>query len=197
MRPRFHGPWRPWLPLGLALLAAGCATLQGVAALKHVDFHLVGSDGTRLAGIDVTRVRSYDDVAAADLIRLGAAVSQGRLPVETVLRVRADNPADNVEARLVRMDWTLLLDRRETVRGVVDREVRLPAGESTDVPVRVELDLLEFFDEQLPALVDLAFALSGSGDRQRVELEALPTIETFLGPIRYPEPIRIGFDVGG
>jgi hypothetical protein len=185
------------LLFGLTLIVAGCATLRGVAALKHVDFRLVGSEGTRLAGIDVTRVRSYQDVDAADLIRLGAAVSQGRLPVETVLQVRAANPADNVEARLVRMDWTLLLDRQETVRGVVDREVRLPAGEAVNVPVRVELDLLQFFNEQLPALVDLAFALSGSGDRQRVELEALPTVETFLGPIRYPEPIRIGFDVGG
>jgi hypothetical protein len=95
------------------------------------------------------------------------------------------------------MDWTLLLDRHETVRGVVDREVRIPAGESVDVPVRVELDLLDFFNEQLPTLVDLAVALSGSGDKQRVELEAVPTIETRLGSIRYPEPIRMGFDVGG
>jgi hypothetical protein len=189
---RLHGA----LPLGLAIALAGCATLQGLTALRHVDFRLAGSDGTRLAGIDVTRVRSYEDVGAADLVRLGAALSQGLLPVETVLRVRADNPVDNVEARLVRMDWTLLLDRKETVRGVVDREVRIPAGEAVDVPVRVELDLLDFFNEHLPTLVDLAVALSGSGDKQRVELEALPTIETRLGPIRYPEPIRIGFDVG-
>jgi len=185
------------LPIGLTLALAGCATLQGITALRRVDFQLAGADGTRLAGIDVTRVRSHEDVGAADLVRLGAALSQGQLPVETVLRVRADNPADNVEARMVRMDWTLLLDQKETVRGVVDREVRIPAGTAVDVPVRVELDLLDFFNEQLPTLVDLAVALSGSGDRQRVELEAVPTIETRLGPIRYPEPVRIGFDVGG
>ncbi len=196
MRHRLQRP-KATLPLVLSLAIGGCATLQGLTALRHVDFRLVGADGTRLAGIDVTQVRSYDDVGAADVVRLGAALSQGRLPVETVLRVRADNPVDNVEARLVRMDWTLLLDRHETVRGVVDREVRIPAGESVDVPVRVELDLLDFFNEQLPTLVDLAVALSGSGDKQRVELEAVPTIETRLGSIRYPEPIRMGFDVGG
>ncbi|HSM60067.1 MAG TPA: hypothetical protein VK849_04690 [Longimicrobiales bacterium] len=192
-RPRPLGA----LSIGLTLAVVGCATFQGLAALRRVDFRLAGSEGTRLAGIDITRVRSYEDVGAADLVRLGAALSQGRLPVETVLQVRADNPADNVEARLLRMDWTLLLDSRETVHGGMDREVRLPVGQAVDVPVRVELDLLEFFDEPLPALVDLALALSGSGDRQRVELEALPTIETRLGPIRYPEPIRIRFDVGG
>jgi hypothetical protein len=192
-RPRRQ---RGALPLGLAIALGGCATFQGLVALRHVDFRLAGSDGTRLAGIDMTRVRSYEDVGAADLVRLGAALSQGRLPVETVLRVRADNPEDNVEARLVRMDWTLLLDQKETVRGVVDRPVSIPAGEAVDVPVRVELDLLEFFSEQLPTLVDLAVALSGSGERQRIALEALPTIATRLGPIRYPEPIRLSFDVG-
>jgi len=179
------------------LTLAGCATLRGIAALRNVDFRLTGADGTRLAGVDVTRIRGYDDVGAADVIRLGAALSQGRLPVETTLRVRADNPADNGPARLVRMDWTLLLDQKETISGVMDREVALPAGEAVDVPVRVEVDLLDFFDEQLPELVDLALAMSGQGDRERVELQALPTVETRLGPLRYPEPIRISFQVGG
>jgi len=179
------------------LTLAGCATLRGIAALRNVDFRLTGADGTRLAGVDVTRIRGYDDVGAADVIRLGAALSQGRLPVETTLRVRADNPADNGPARLVRMDWTLLLDQKETISGVMDREVALPAGEAVDVPVRVEVDLLDFFDEQLPELVDLALAMSGQGDRERVELQALPTVETRFGPLRYPEPIRISFQVGG
>lgn len=187
---------RATLIFGLVLAVTGCATLQGIIALQHVDFRLAGAEGTRLAGIDVARIPRYEDVSAADLLRLGAALGQGRLPVETILRVEASNPADNVEARLVRLEWTLLLDDRETVSGAVDDEVHLPAGVTTDVPVRVELDLLRFFDEQLPALVDLAVALSGSGDRQRVELQVLPTVETAIGPIRYPEPIRIGFEAG-
>lgn len=192
-------PSRPFRHLALLIVLAlsGCATLRGIAALRNVDFRLTGADGTRLAGIDVSRIRGYDDVGATDVIRLGAALSQGRLPVQTTLRVRADNPADNGPARLVRMDWTLLLDRKETISGVMDREIALPAGEGVDVPVRVEVDLLDFFDEQLPELVDLALAMSGQGDRQRVELQALPTVETRFGPLRYPEPIRIGFDVGG
>ncbi len=191
-------PWKLPRPLALALVVAlaGCATLRGIAALRNVDFRLTGADGTRVAGVDVTRIRDYDDVGAADVVRLGAALSQGRLPVQTTLRVRADNPADNGPARLVRMDWTLLLDSRETISGVMDREVALPAGEGVDVPVRVEVDLLDFFDEQLPELVDLALAISGQGDRERVELQALPTVETRFGPLRYPEPIRIAFEVG-
>lgn len=182
--------------LGGALLLAGCATLQQVTALRKVDFSLEGTTGGTLAGVPIDSTRSFEDLGALDVARLTAALTRGKLPLEATLLVRASNPADNVQARLIGLDWTLYLDDRKTVSGAVDREYVLPPGKPVTVPVTVKLDLLEFFDRQLQPLVGLALAAAGAGEPHRLRLEATPSIQTPLGPIRYPEPITIQYQVG-
>lgn len=166
-------------------------------ALRHVDFSLEGTSGGTLAGIPIQSTRSLGDLRALDVVRIGAAVSKGELPLEGVILVSAFNPVDNAQARLVGMDWTLFLDDRETVSGALDQEYVLPPGEPVTIPVRVRLDLLDFFDEQLEEVVALALAVAGAGEARRVRLEATPSIQTRWGPIRYPEPVRIEHEVGG
>jgi hypothetical protein len=121
------------------------------------------------------------------------AVSREELPLEIRLQVLAENPADNtVDARLVRMDWTLLLHDRETLSGVFDGDVLLPPGEPRTFPVDVTLNLLDFFEGGARDLLELALSLSGrGGEPGNVVLEATPVVQTPLGPIRYPQPITI------
>ncbi len=134
-----------------------------------------------------------------DVVRLGTALSERQLPLQFRLHVAATNPEDNnVAARLVRMDWTLFLEGRETVSGRYDDEVLLPSGQTTDVPIEITLDLVQFFGDNLRDLVDVALAVSGQGGQPRnIELQATPIIDTSIGPIRYPRPITIvSHDVG-
>lgn len=189
--------------LALALAAlftaplVGCATIQEMAALRDVDFSLQGtSDGT-LAGIPIESTSRFEDVGVVDAARLAEALANRRLPLQVTLLVRADNPADNVRARLTELDWTLFLDDRETVSGVLDREYVLPPGEPVTVRVPVQLDLLDFFDSQLESVVGLALAVAGAGEPRQVRLEATPTVQTPLGPLRYPGPVRVEYEVGG
>ena len=185
------------LALSASVVLTGCATLRQVVALRHVDFSLEGTSGGTLAGIPIQSTRSLGDLRALDVVRIGAAVSKGELPLEGVSLVSAFNPVDNAQARLVGMDWTLFLDDRETVSGALDQEYVLPPGEPVTIPVRVRLDLLDFFDEQFEEVVALALAVAGAGEARRVRLEATPSIQTRWGPIRYPEPVRIEHEVGG
>lgn len=190
-----HGPVQAKLGL-LSLLilgAAGCATLQQIAALRNVDFSLDRASDVRLAGIDLARVHSFDDLSLMDAGRLALAVSRNQLPMDFQLHVLAENPADNsTEARLMRMDWTLLLQGKETLSGVFDREVVLPPGQPTDVPIVISLNLLDFFQGGAQDMLDLALSLSGQGGApQDVELRATPVIDTPLGPMRFPQPITI------
>ncbi|HSG49490.1 MAG TPA: hypothetical protein VLA43_16845, partial [Longimicrobiales bacterium] len=128
------------------------------------------------------------------------ALSDDRLPLEFSLMVQGENPADNeVAARLVRFDWTLLLEDRETVSGVFDQEVVFQPGQPTTFPVRIQLDLLEFFDGNARDLAELALSLADQGgEPKNVALQAVPTIQTALGPIRYPGTLTIvSGEVGG
>jgi hypothetical protein len=181
-----------------ALLAAGCATLQEIASLRQVDFSIGGTSDGRLAGVPLDRVRSYQDLRVTDLAVVLAAVRERRLPLAFTLHVDARNPdANQVAARLLRLDWTLWLDERETVRGRLDREFVLPPGHTVDVPLGVELDLARFFGDDARDLVDLAAAVAGRGGSSRLKLTARPTISTPLGDLTYPNDITIvSRDVG-
>lgn len=182
-----------WVLVGLTLSTAGCQTLREIAALRRVDFALDRVTSAALAGVDLSRVRTYEDVRASDLYRITSALSQGRLPLNFTLHLLAENPAENpTQARLVELDWTLFLEGRETVSGVLQENVVLPPGQPRDIPVAIQLDLLEFFDRNARDLIDLALAVSGQGGAPKeISLQATPTISTPLGPIRYPEPITI------
>jgi hypothetical protein len=188
---------RPVLAFTAVLLLSGCATLKEITALRNVDFSLAGTSGGTLAGVAIQSSRSLRDLSPLDVARVAGALSRGELPLEVVLDVRASNPADNVQARLVGMDWTLFLDDKKTVSGALDQQYVLPPGEPVTVPVRVKVDLVEFFSGQLDEIAGLALAVAGAGEPHRVRLEATPVIETRLGPIRYPDPIRIEHQVGG
>lgn len=179
--------------LGLVLLLPSCAFLQSLAALSQVRFSLDRVSGIRLAGVHLDGIRSYSDLSLTDATRVASALSGGTLPLDLNLHVAADNPAGNPEARLLALDWTLFLQDRETVSGLLEREVRMPSGERTDVPLAVRLDLLEFFDGGAGDLVELVLSLvREDGEPVDVRLEALPTVDTPLGPIRYPEPLILG-----
>jgi hypothetical protein len=186
--------------LYLALATSSCATLQQIAALRDVDFSVDRLSGVRLAGVDLARVRSYSQLSVTEAARLATAVSQRTLPMDFTVHLMAVNPEDNsVDARLVRMDWTLLLQDRETLSGTFADETILRRGQPTDVPIDVSLDLLDFFQGSAQDLFDLALSIADpNAPPTEVALRATPTVDTALGPIRYPRPITIvSRNVGG
>lgn len=177
----------------VVLLASGCATLQQLVALRNVEFSLDRVSNVRLAGIDLSGMHSVDDLRLSDAGRLALAVSQKDVPLELQVHLLAENPAENTsDARLVRMDWTLLLQGRETLSGVFAENMVLPVGQPTEVPIAVRLNLVDFFEENAQDLLELALSLSGRGGAPKnLALRASPVIDTPLGPMRYPEPITI------
>lgn len=183
-----------FLPAAVVLLSLnGCQTLREISALRDVSFALDRVTDMQLAGVDVQRIRRYEDLSAGEVLRLGAAVAARDLPLSFRVHVAAENPPENtVNARLVRMDWTLFLDDTETVSGVFDQVVSLQPGVEVDLPIQIDLEVFRFFDRNARDLVDLALAVSGQGGAPtRIKLQARPTIDTSLGPVRYPGPITI------
>ena len=183
----------------LGILIPGCQTLRQVASLRQVDFDLGNVNNVYLAGVNLDRVQNYNDLRAADIARIATSLAQRELPLAFQVQVLADNPADNpVDARLLEMDWTLFLEDRETISGVLNREILLPSGATTNIPLDISLDLVDFFGDNLRDLVELALAVSGQGGAPKsIRLQAVPSIQTPLGPLRYPQPVTIvARDVG-
>ncbi len=185
--------WSLLIGVGFLVLTSGCATLQQFSALGDVGFSLDRVSDLRLAGVELDRIRSYQDLGLADVAALALAITRNQLPMEFDLHVLAENPSDNsVQARLLRMDWTLLLQDKETLSGVLEDEVILPPGEPRDIPIPISLNLIEFFDGSAQDLFELALSVAGlGGESKDVALKASPVVDTPLGAIRYPQPITI------
>ena len=175
----------------------GCTTLQEIAALRTVQFALDRVSDARIAGVSIESGRSYTTLSAADVARLAAAVTRREVPLDMVLHISAENPAEpRVAARLIDLDWTFFVEDRETVSGKLAGTYLLPPGETVDVPIAVRLDLVDFFRGGARDLFETALAISGYGSAKEIRLEARPTVQTSLGPIRYPGPITIRRAVG-
>lgn len=181
--------------LVIALLLGGCATMQQTAELSKVKFTLDHISNVRVAGINLTDVESIENLNMFQIARATLAASRERLPLDLTLHLKSENPiANRVAARLVRMDWTLILDGRETISGSMDQQIKIEAGATQAIPLRMSLNMFEFFNEK--SAMDmlelaLAFAGEGGGIPYGVALKIHPTIDTPFGPIKYGSPILI------
>ncbi len=187
-----------------AFLFQSCETFSEIARtlnnLERLQFRLQGIDDFSLAGIRISLKSQLRDFTVADGIRLLAAFHGRRLPARFRLNVEAYNPNDGsggssrTISTLTRFDWRLLIDDQPTINGGIDRPLEIPGnGQSTLIPLRMELNLYEFFsDHSYEDLLNLALALGGRrGDISRVSLDARPSVSTPLGDIAWPEPITI------
>jgi hypothetical protein len=168
--------------------------------LSRLQFKLADVNGFRVNNIDISSKSSLSDLSPVELLSLTNIVRSGKLPVSFVLKVNAKNPNDGTggyprtDATLKSFRWRLFIDDKETISGDIDSSVTVPGtGEFTDIPLRINLDLLQFFkDEGLDNLVNLVLALGGrKGSSSRITLYAIPTVSTPFGDIKYPGELKI------
>lgn len=189
--------------LGMLLLAAismpGCAALQQFAALRQVDFQFDRISDVRIAGVSVAGRRSYADLGAVDIARLAAAVVTKSVPIDATLHVRGTNPAENtVTARMLKLGWTFFVEDRQVVNGQLDQSYAFAPGRSVDVPIGVRFNAYDEFGGGARSLFELALAIAGAqGYSKEVRADLMPTVDTSMGPIRYPTPITVRRTIGG
>jgi len=190
----------------LAALAAlqSCATLNDMAAflasLQKLKFRLEGVHDFRLLGLDLSGKSLLSQVGAGDALRFVQAYASKKLPVDFVVDVAAVNPNDGTggtrktTGTLTSLECRLLIDQKPTVTGNIEKPIEIPGtGQETVLPIRISLDLCEFFsDRSYEDLVGLALALGGKNrSAARISLDAQPSVQTPLGPITYPGRITI------
>jgi hypothetical protein len=182
----------------LAAVLPGCRVSQRLAELRAAEFTLDRVDGLRVAGMDLARLRSFDDLSDAQRATIAAAARAGDVPLEFSLIVRARNPAQNAAtAELFSMEWTLLLAERDTVSGRLDRRVQIRSGEIIEVPVPVRLNLVQFFGrDDRDLLAALRESIGPAGVPINLRLRATPSVGTANGPIGARVPIEITRRVG-
>jgi hypothetical protein len=177
-----------------------CSIYQTITNLSRLQFKLGEINSFRVNDLDISNKSSLNDFNATDLIKLTTSFTQGKLPVSFVLNVDAKNPNDGTggyartDATLKSFRWRLFIDDKETISGNIDSPVTVPGtGEVTKIPLRVNIDLLQFFKDQgFERVINLALTLGGkNGSTSKITLYATPTVSTPIGNITYPGELKI------
>lgn len=189
----------------MSLLPLGCAQIKQISDaltnLQRLQFKLGAVRQFRLVGIPIADKASPSDFnPLSDGLKLLDAFRSNKFPADFIVELEVRNPNDGTQGRsavpatLAGLEFRLLIDDQPTVTGNLDREVEVPAsGAVTTVPIRISLDLYEFFGKQgYDKLVNLALALGGkNGSTSRLKLDAKPTVRTKFGLMTYPGRITI------
>jgi len=192
--------------LGLAAILAfgSCSTLTDwasvIANLQRLKFKIGSVRDFRLLGLDISNKSKLSDFSATDILKVAQAYNTKKLPVEFVMDVLAINPNDGTQgtrktaSTLTGLECRLLIDDDPTITGNIDSPVEIPGtGQESVIPLRLSLDLMQFFGgRRYEDLVGMALAIGGR-DRSgaRLALDAQPTVSTPFGPITYPGRVTI------
>lgn len=95
-----------------------------------------------------------------------------------VIEVKNPNP---VSASMNRVDWILVLDDIEMLRGVITEKVSLPPGPISiaDMPMLIELDVKKMFSSRSArSMIKLTASLAGIGEQTtQIKMRVKPTLE--------------------
>lgn len=186
--------------LALSSCAAFDEMTSALANLQRLKFKLSGVHDFRLLGIDIGGKTRIADFGALDAVKLVQSYTSRKLPVEFVVDVLALNPNDGTggtrqtTSTLTGLECRLLIDGQPTVVGNIDQPIEIPGmGQESVIPLRLSLDLLEFFaGKQYEDIVQLALAIGGKNRTPaKIALDAQPTVSTPLGPVTYPGRVTI------
>jgi hypothetical protein len=193
-----------FLALAGLLFMQSCETLdqltRALMSLRRLQFKIGGIHDFGLLGINLSGKSGLVDFSAAEGLKLVQGFSSKRLPAELTLDILVQNPNDGTGgspktiSTLTSLESRLLIDGKPTVYGNIDKPIEVPeTGQATTVPVRMSLDLYEFFGQQgYEEIIGLALDIGGRrGDMTRISLDAQPKVSTPYGEVVYPGRITI------
>jgi len=190
--------------LGIAISTSGCATLQemqnAITNLRRLQFKLAGVTTGTLAGVDLSKASEPSSITLQDGLKLASAFARKSLPLSWTLNVAAKNPNDGAggspqrTATLSSFAWTLKIDEKETISGVISQPLEIPGtGQVAIIPLQMNLDLYTFFSERgYKEVLNLALAIAGKqGSAARLTLSAVPTVMIAGIDVKYPGTLNI------
>jgi len=181
--------------VAFAFMNFGCSgVMDAITNIQRLQFKLDKVTSMKVANVPLSNFSSISSIGVLDAANLLAAFTSGKLPVSFTLNVLAKNPNDGTggtkqsSAVIENLAWRLFIDNNETINGNVGNISVPGVGTSTNIPIGMSFDLLQFFTNgNYNDLINLALALGGkNGSSSRVTLKVKPTVRTVIGPITYP-----------
>jgi LEA14-like dessication related protein len=179
-----------------AIAENSCNFLKEIAALGKCEFRVATLEDPEIAGVDVSQIRSFNDLNLVEMGIISASILKGDLPLSFTLNVEVRNP-NPAMAAMNRLEYLAFIDDVEVARGQLDRRIEIPAnGGVSIVPLRLGTDLIDILKkDSRQALVNFGLNLADAGNRPtRVSIKVKPTILVGAMEINYPGYFTVKHD---
>lgn len=184
----------------IAFSNISCSIYKSIVNVSRLKFKLGAVNNLSVNGVSLDGKTSAGDFNPFEVLKITSAFANRTFPISFLINVEAKNPNDGTggyprtDIMLKSFPWKLYIDDKETISGNINNSVSIPGtGEITNIPIRVDIDLLKFFkDTDYDQLINLAFTISGEKNHSsKIALYAQPTISTSIGDITYPGKLKI------
>lgn len=191
---------RKYLLIPLLIFLFGCSVQQTISNISRLKFQIKSVTDFSLNGVNISHKDKLTDYSPTDLLRLAPIFTSGKMPVTFNLNILVKNPNDGTggypptDVMIKSFPWELYINDEKTVSGNIGSELRIPGiGEESIVPMKINLDLMEFFgSDQMNELLQRALEFGGDkGSTSNIKLVATPVLGTSFGDISYTLPITI------
>ncbi len=179
----------------------GCSGVSNtIENAERLRFKLGSIDKITVGGVNLSNVKSVDQLNITQSAGLLATLASGSLPTSLTVNLIAKNPdtypgGTKESSSLIKgLSWRLIVDDKELITGDIDKTIEIPGvGKQVTIPIPVKVDLMKMLgDGGLESLINLVSAMNGAtGASSKVSLKIKPTIDTFLGGIAMPGEIEV------
>lgn len=188
----------PLLMIGL-LVFSGCRGLRELSRLADCEYKVNTLTNTTLAGVNVQRVKKFEDLRLTDAAIASQELIKGRLPLNFILNIEAKNP-NKEQAAVGRLEWKAFIDNVEIATGIHPNRVVIPGNGGTAViPLQVGCDVLQILssNEKRNTLLNFGMNLADAGDKPtRVSIKIRPSIQIAKKTIASPTFFTLGYTFG-
>ncbi len=183
----------------IPFLLLSCQQIKNIthtlSNFNNLKFKLESVTNFNLAGVNLSTKSTFSDFSASDVLKLGNSFALKKFPASFILNISVKNPntgkggTNSIPVKLTMLKWKLYIDGIETVNGIYNRELSVPAtNEAIHLPLEIQLDLLQFFENKgYEGLINLALSLGGvKSDPSKILIEAEPTVSSPFGTFQMP-----------
>jgi LEA14-like dessication related protein len=178
------------------LIPGSCSLLKEISTFGKCEFRVTTLEHPELAGIDMSRIRSYSDLGIADLAIITTSIMKGEMPLTFTLNIEARNP-NPATAALNKLEYLAFIDDVQIASGALSKRIEIPANDGiATIPLQLHTDLIEILKkDSRQALVNFGLNLADAGGRPtRVSLKVKPTVLVGGLEINYPGYFTVKYD---
>lgn len=171
---------------------------QQIKALEKCTYRITSAEQITLGGADVKRMINNQDINLASLPGLALGLLRKDVPLRARLNLEVRNPTGN-DAAINEFEYKILINRQELATGFVNQPLNVAAGQTSTVPVDMEINVYPFVSNSkvMGEISDFLKSGKNGGPEKKgiLTLKIRPSIKVGNTIVKYPGFITVDKEV--